>query len=72
MIAKTASDVGDIRFSFHVLLTAALVAEKDQRQTITTDDVASAIEEENRITRLQQIEALKDKLIEMKKRFSKD
>jgi Cdc6-like AAA superfamily ATPase len=35
MIAKTASEVGDIRFSFHVLLTAALLADRTKRQTIT-------------------------------------
>ena len=53
------------------LTSQPLLADKAQNQTISATDVASAIEEENRITKYQQTEALKDKLIEMKKRLEK-
>jgi Cdc6-like AAA superfamily ATPase len=46
MIAKTACEVGDVRFGFRILLTAALLAEKARRQTIEAGDIASAVEEE--------------------------
>jgi cell division control protein 6 len=72
MIAKAASDAGDIRFSFDVLLTAALLAEKAQRQTIIASDVASAVEKENTVRKFKKIEALRDKLLKQLKQYKKD
>jgi Cdc6-like AAA superfamily ATPase len=72
MIAKTASEGGDIRFGFHVLLTAALLTERAQRQTIIAADVASAVEKENRIRKLKKIEALRDKLRKQLKQYERD
>jgi histone H3/H4 len=46
-----------------VLLTAALLTEKAQRQTITASDVASAVKEENRIRKFQRIEEQELKVI---------
>jgi Cdc6-like AAA superfamily ATPase len=71
MIAKTASDVGDVRFGFRILLTAALIAEEAQRQNIIAGDVASAVEEENRVRKLREMEALRDKLLNLKKKYEK-
>jgi len=72
MIAKAASNVGDIRFGFRVLLTAALLAEKAGKQTIEAGDVASAVEEENRVRKLKEYEALRDKLLNLKKKYERD
>jgi hypothetical protein len=72
MIAKTAAEVGDIRFSFQVLLTAAMIAEKNQRETLTAEDVASALEKENRIRKLKEIEALRDKLVKQLKKYERN
>jgi len=72
MIAKTASEVGDVRFGFRVLLTAAMQAEKAQKQTIEAGDIASAVEEENRVRKLRELEVLRDKLLKLKKKYEKD
>jgi cell division control protein 6 len=72
MIAKTAAEVGDIRFSFQVLLTAALLAEKNHRETISAEDIASALEKENRIRKLKEIEALRDKLLKRLKKYERN
>ena len=70
-VAKTVCDVGDVRFGFRVLLSAALLAEKDRRQTIEEGDVASAVEEENRVRKIRELEALRDKLLKLKKKHEK-
>jgi Cdc6-like AAA superfamily ATPase len=72
MIAKTATDVGDVRFGFRVLLTAALLADTARRQTIEAGDIASAVEDENRVRKLKEYEALRDKLLNLKKKYEKD
>lgn len=72
MIAKTACEVGDVRFGFRVLLTAAVQAEKARKQTIEAGDIASAIEEENRVRKIKELEALRDKLLKLKKKYEKD
>jgi Cdc6-like AAA superfamily ATPase len=72
MIAKAATDAGDIRFGFRVLLTAALLADIAQRQTIEAGDIASAVEDENRVRKLKEYEALRDKLLNLKKKHEKD
>jgi cell division control protein 6 len=71
-VAKTVCDVGDVRFGFRVLLSAALLAEKGRRQTIEAGDVASAVEEENRVRKIRELEALRDKLLELKKKRKRD
>jgi len=71
-IAETASKGGDVRFGFRVLLTAALSAEKNGKQTIEADDIASAVKEENRVCRIKELEALRDKLLKLKKKYEKD
>jgi len=71
-VAKTACDIGDVRFGFRVLLSAALMAEKARRQTIEAGDVASAVEEENRVRKLRDLETLRDKLLKLKKKYEKD
>ena len=71
-IAKTASEVGGVRFGFRVLLSAALKAEKTQKRTIEAADVASAVEEENRVRKLRELEALRDKLLKLKKKYERD
>jgi cell division control protein 6 len=71
-IAKTASEVGDVRFGFRVLLSAALKAEKAQKRIIEAADVASAVEDENRVRKLRELEALRDKLLKLKKKYEKD
>jgi Cdc6-like AAA superfamily ATPase len=71
-VAKTVCDVGDVRFGFRVLLSAALLAEKGRRQTIEAGDVASAAEEENRVRKLRDLETLRDKLLKLKKKYEKD
>jgi Cdc6-like AAA superfamily ATPase len=72
IIAKTASDVGDVRFGFRVLLTAALLADTAQRQTIEAGDIASAFKDENRVRKLREFEALRDKLLKLKKKYERD
>jgi Cdc6-like AAA superfamily ATPase len=72
MIAKAVSDIGDIRFGFRILLTAGLFAEKSQKKTIDAADIASAIKEENRVKRLKQLEALRDKFLKLKKKYERD
>jgi cell division control protein 6 len=71
-IANTVCNVGDVRFGFRVLLTAALSAEKARRQTIEAGDIASAVEEENRVRKLRELETLRDKLLKLKKKYEKD
>jgi cell division control protein 6 len=70
-IAKTASEVGDVRFGFRILLSAALEAEKAQKRTIEAADVASAVEEENRVRKLRELEALRDKFLKLKKKYQR-
>ena len=72
MIAKTVSEVGDVRFGFRVLLTAALLTEKAGRQRTEAADIASAVEEENRVRKIRELEALRDKLLKLKKKYEKD
>jgi len=72
MIAKTACEVGDVRFGFRILLTDALLAEKARRQTIEAGDIASAVEEENRVQKIRELEALRDKLLKLKRKYEKD
>jgi Cdc6-like AAA superfamily ATPase len=72
MIAKTACEVGDVRFGFRMLLSAALNAEKAKKQVIEAADVASAVEEENRIRKIRELEVLRDKLLKLKKKYEKD
>jgi Cdc6-like AAA superfamily ATPase len=72
MIAKTASEVGDVRFGFRVLLTAAMQAEKAQKQKIEAGDIASAVKEENRVRKIRELEALRDKLLKLKRKYEKD
>ena len=71
-IANTVCNVGDVRFGFRVLLTAALSAEKARRQTIEAGDIASAVDEENRVRKLGDLETLRDKLLKLKKKHEKD
>jgi cell division control protein 6 len=71
-IAKKVSEVGDVRFGLRILLTAGLLAEKTRKQTIEPTEIASAIEEENRVRKLRELEALRDKLLELKKKYQKD
>jgi Cdc6-like AAA superfamily ATPase len=71
MIAKTVCNAGDIRFGFRVLLTAALSAEKVQKQAISPDDIASAVKEENRIRKIKEFEALRQKLLDLKKKYER-
>jgi cell division control protein 6 len=72
MIAKIVCDVGDVRFGFRILLTAALSAEKARKQTIDADDVASAVEEENRVRKIKELEALRQKLLNLKRKYDRD
>jgi len=72
MIANTASQTGDTRFSFQVLLTAAQVAEKTGKQTIEPCDVASALEQENAFRKIKEYETLKHKLLKLKKEHEKN
>lgn len=70
-VAKAICDVGDIRFGFRVLLSAALLAEKGRRQTVEADDIASAVKEENRVGRIRELEALRDKFLKLKRKYRK-
>jgi cell division control protein 6 len=71
-IAKTVCEVGDVRFGFRVLLSAALLAEKARRQRIEADDVMSAVEEESRARKIKELEDLRDRLHELKKKRERD
>jgi len=71
-IAETVSKEGDIRFGFRVLLGTALLAEKAGKQTIEASDIASAIQEENRVGRIKELEALRDKFLKLKRKYEKD
>jgi len=71
-IAETVSKGGDVRFGFRVLHTAALLAEKAGKQMIEAGDIASAVKEENRVCRIKELEALRDKLLKLKKKYEKD
>jgi hypothetical protein len=53
-------------------LATLLLSDKTQNQTISATDVASAIEEENRIRKLKEIEALRDKLVKQLKKYERD
>jgi Cdc6-like AAA superfamily ATPase len=70
-IAKAASDARDIRFGLRALITAASLADKAGKQTIDAGDVASAVEEENRVRNLRELETIRDKLVKLKKEFEK-
>ncbi|MGC8939878.1 MAG: Cdc6/Cdc18 family protein [Candidatus Bathyarchaeia archaeon] len=45
-VAKITSEIGDIRLGFSILLTAANIAEKAGRTSITAQDIKSAVENE--------------------------
>jgi cell division control protein 6 len=71
-IANTASQTGDTRYSFQILLTAAQAAEKTGKQTIEPDDIASALEQENAFRKIKEYETLKHKLLKLKKEHEKN
>jgi Cdc6-like AAA superfamily ATPase len=72
IVAKTVCDIGDVRFGFRVLLSAALLAEKARRQTIEAGDVASAVEEENRVRKMRDLDVLEQKLLDLKRKYHRD
>lgn len=47
-------------------------ADKAEKQTIEAGDIASAVEEENRVRKLKEYEALRDQLLNLKKEHEKD
>ena len=53
-------------------IATLLLSDKTQNQTISATDVASAIEEENRIRKLKEMEALRDKLVKQLKKYERD
>jgi cell division control protein 6 len=71
IIARAVNKAGDIRFGFRVLLTAGLLAEKARKQTIDTTDVTSAIKKERGVKDLKQLDAIKEQLLNLKKRYER-
>jgi len=72
IVAKTVCDIGDVRFGFRVLLSAALLAEKDRRQAVEASDIASAVEEENRVRKMRDLDVLEQKLLDLKRKYHRD
>jgi hypothetical protein len=48
-----------------------LEAEKARKRTIEAADVAPAVEEENRVRKLRELEALRDKFLKLKKKYQR-
>jgi uncharacterized protein (DUF4213/DUF364 family) len=46
--------------------------EKARKQRIEAGDIASAVEEENRIRKIRELEDLRDKLLKLKEKYRKD
>ena len=68
IVAKKASEKGDIRLAFSILLSAGLSAEKANRSKITIGDIESAVKNEAVIGTIKEIGALTKKLAEFDKR----
>jgi len=71
-VAEAVAQVGDVRFGFQILLAAASLADKAGRKAIGAGEVASAAEEENRIRKIRELEALRDKLLKLKRKYEKN
>jgi cell division control protein 6 len=67
VVANLTSEVGDVRLGFSILLSAGQSAERDERTSITTEDVKSAIENEKTTEILKAIGQLKKRLEKRKK-----
>ena len=70
-IANKTCQANDIRLSLHVLYSAAIHAERRQKQTIERQDIAAALNEENRIGKLREYNDLKQKLLILKNKYKK-
>jgi len=71
-IAKTTAETEDIRYAIHLLLRAAAIVEENQKQTITTNDITSAIEEENTIRKSKQLADKKYEILRIRGKLEKD
>ncbi|HML03577.1 MAG TPA: hypothetical protein VK487_09435 [Candidatus Bathyarchaeia archaeon] len=67
-IAKAGSQEGDIRLGFRILLTAGMLAEKADEQTIEAADITLAIKKEREVKDLRQLDAIEDQLLYLKRR----
>jgi cell division control protein 6 len=67
-IAKTTAEKGDIRLGFHVLLTAALLAEKAGKTGIEVEDVQAGVEDETKLGILREIDRIKKQIENRRKR----
>jgi Cdc6-like AAA superfamily ATPase len=57
-VAKLTSEIGDIRLGFSILLSAGQSAERDERTSITTEDVKRAVENEKTTEILKEMEKM--------------
>jgi cell division control protein 6 len=67
-IAKATAQKGDIRLGFHVLLTAALLAEKAGKTGIEEEDVQAGFEGETKLGILREIDRIKKQIENLRNR----
>ena len=68
-IAKATCDKGDLRRGFHILLSAATLAEKAGKQRIEASDVQTAIEDEAKLETHKKLDQIKQQIADIRKRL---
>jgi len=68
-IAKVACDKGDIRRGFHILLSAATLAEKARKQRIEASDIQKATENEAELETHKKLDQIRQQIADMRKRL---
>jgi len=68
-IAKAACEKGDIRRGFHILLSAATLAEKAGKQRIEASDIQKATENEAELETHKKLDQIRQQIADMRKRL---
>ncbi len=68
-IAKAACEKGDIRRGFHILLSAATLAEKAGKQRIEANDIQTATENEAKLETHKKLDQIKQQIADIRKRL---
>ena len=72
IVAKTASNAGDIRLGFAILLSAGLVAEVAKKSKIEAEDIQAAVQSEGRLETLKKLEEIDKQISEFEKKRRKN
>ena len=67
-IAETTAEKGDIRLGFHILLTAALSAEKAAKARIEPEDIQESLKDETKLGTLKEIDRIREQIEKLRKR----